>query len=631
MCGIAGVVSWNRSPQLDLMHQDMVEAMTSALVHRGPDDRGVLSLPQATFGATRLAIRGLTDGKQPIVDHVSGVMAVCNGEIDNHEELRQWLSKRGRVVSQATDIAVIPALYAELGDQFIEHLTGVFGLAIWDPQRQRLLLGRDRAGERHLYYAYSNRTVRFATELAAMIEAESCIPEININILQDYLAYGFCPGTDLPFCGVCKLKPATLLIFDDKGIQNRDYWRWPMLSHFSKRSGSLKEFDSIFREAIERQTDVNVNYGIFLSGGLDSSLVAAVTMQVRPERQPQAYTLRFAEASYDEGDYASEVARLLNIESCPIWLHAQDVPTILSNLIETTGELLADPAWIPTAVLARHSTSSLVLSGEGADELFGGYPTYLGALLSKQYTQLPSKARAILRYAIRKWPASDKKVTLGYLAKRFVAGEAVQGLTRHKLWTSAIAPELLTKLGITEKSISIEQDLSACEILDQLQQYDFEATMAEGLLIKLDRACMSAAVEVRSPFLDQQVAEYAAMLPAYQRVNRLQTKVFLKQYALRYLPSALVHRRKRGFSLPLAQWLRGPLYSWTDDTLRRGLLDEIGVSSQFALHLLREHGGQRADHARALWTLIVLCHWLSWAMSKSDYQTATSLRAARQT
>jgi asparagine synthase (glutamine-hydrolysing) len=285
----------------------------------------------------------------------------------------------------------------------------------------------------------------------------------------------------------------------------------------------------------------------------------------------------------------------------------------IPELIRVVGEPLADPAWVPTALLARRASRDvkLALVGEGADELFGGYPTYVGASLAERYASWPAAIRALIRGLVERWPPSERKVTVSYLLKRFVAGAELDPVSRHRHWTSSVAPGLLRRLGIEVTSSDTLGAQGA--VLDVLQRIDLETSLAEGLLTKADRASMSSALELRAPYLDQTVMEFAAALPVNERVRGVTTKVFLKRFALRYLPSRIVHRRKRGLSVPLARWLRGPLHGWAASRLGDERLRVVGIDPGAAIALLEEHRMRRGDHARALWTLIVLAEWIAWA------------------
>ena len=613
MCGVCGVLSLAHGAEDAAARERTVQGMLDALAHRGPDDRGFNSRGAATLGATRLAIRGLASGQQPLVDESSGVVAVCNGEIDNHVELRDLLRSRNRTTSLETDIAVIPGLYVELGEAFVERLVGAFAIAVWDPRTTRLLLARDRAGERPLFFAAEPDQVRFATEIAALATEPRQRLTVDPAALRSFLRFGYFQSPASPFTEVRKVGPAELVVIDAQGVRRRRYWRWSIATS-PKVPPNRDSFDGVFRQAVRRQSEVDVRYGAFLSGGIDSSLVAAIARKERPDYPLKAFTLRFQEHSYDEGLFAQRIAAQLGIPCDAVWVKAEAFPPLLAELIAHAGEPLADPAWVPTALLARRAAEEVkvALVGEGGDELFGGYPTYIGALLSQRYAMLPSVVRGICRRLVNAWPPSDKKVSISFLLKKFVAAAELDGMRRHADWTSNVGPALLARLGVGVTEIT-EEETGGASLLDAVQRHDLETSLAEGLLTKADRASMNSALELRAPFLDREVIEFAATLPQSDRVRGVTTKVFLKRYALGYLPRGIVHRRKRGLSVPLSGWLRGPLYEWAEERIGSTRLATAGVERKAALALLDEHRSRRVDHARALWTLIVLSEWLEWA------------------
>lgn len=623
MCGICGVAEWDDSGDRAAREREIAK-MLDCLIHRGPDGLGVDSVRGATLGAVRLAIRGLEDGRQPIVDEENGILAVCNGELDNHHELKQWLASRGRVVTAATDVAVLPGLYLELGAQFVERLVGAFAIGLWSARDGVLLLARDRAGERPLHVIVSERGAQFASELAALAAGAQTPLAADTDALRGFLSAGFFPAPHDPFRGVRRVAPGELLEISKAGIRSRRYWNWQPRANgagvtHSARKTLSDEFDTVFRRAVGRQSEVDVPYGVFLSGGLDSSLVAAVLRRLRPEYKLAAFALKFSEASYDESEHARRVAQGLGVELHCVEVSAETLPQTIAELVASSGEPLADPAWVPTALLARRAAHDvkIALVGEGADELFGGYPTYIGAGIYKNYARLPKWARGVVRWGVQRWPVADKKVTLSFLLKRFVQGEGLDAVARHLLWTSTISPEVLARLGVSPIEMRrADFAENGAHVLDRLQRLDLENSLAEGLLTKADRASMRYAIELRAPYLDVDVMEFAARLPEKERVRGFETKVFLKRYARRYLPSSTVHRRKRGLSVPLARWLREPLYDWARARLGAGWLDAAGVRPGAALELLEEHRARRADYSRALWTLIVLSEWIEWASQR---------------
>jgi asparagine synthase (glutamine-hydrolysing) len=620
MCGICGNIAFSSLRSPDAAHL-RVKAMLRSLSHRGPDATGQVDTDLAILGATRLAIRGLSDPlNQPMADAESGVIAVCNGEIDNYRELARWLADRGRPVQQETDVAVIPGLYLELGEGFARRLVGAFAIAIWDSRERRLTLVRDRAGERPLFYARNRNEIIFATEIAALVGHAGFRVGLDQEALRKYLQFGIFPAPDTPFAEIRKVAPGELIQFDKTGMRREPYWRW-QITESVKRPSSLDAFDQTFRTAVARQTDVEVDFGVFLSGGVDSSLVSAVVRSLHPKRPLKAYTLRFEEQSFDEGRFAAAVAKQLKMELVTAQVKPADLRDGLKSLIRMVGEPLADPAWIPTTLLAQRAAqdNKMALVGEGADELFGGYPTYIGVEIAERFVQLPSWLRVAIRRVVEALPHSEKKVTIPFLLKRFVEGAGWKAMTRHRLWVSNITPALLRRLGVAPIDLeSDDADDGDGNLLDRAQRWDLETLLAEGLLTKADRASMSSALELRAPFLDEAVMEFAKSLRVEDRVRGLKTKVFLKRYARRYLPNNIVNRRKRGLSVPISNWLRGPLKEWAIATLKKGRLEQVGVHTSAAMELFSEHCQRKADHARAIWTLLVLGEWLDWVATDTD-------------
>jgi asparagine synthase (glutamine-hydrolysing) len=617
MCGICGNVAFSSLTSSGAAHL-RVTAMLRSLSHRGPDATGQVAIEFGVLGATRLAIRGLDKPNQPITDVESGVITVCNGEIDNHRELSRWLAERGRPVQQETDVAVIPGLYLELGEAFAKRLVGAFAIAVWDPRNRRLTLVRDRAGERPLFYARNRNEIIFATEIAALVARGGVPVNLDQEALRKYLQFGVFLSPDTPFGEIQKVAPGESIQFDVDGVRRKSYWRW-QITETAKRSSSLDTFDQTFRTAVGRQSDVDVDFGVFLSGGIDSSLVSAVARSLYPNRPLKAYTVRFEERTFDEGRFAAAVAKRLKMELVTVRVKPDDVRDGLKSLIRLVGEPLADPAWIPATLLAQRAAqeSKMALVGEGADELFGGYPTYIGVSAADCFVQLPGWLKSAFRRLVEALPLSENKVTISFLLKRFVHGVGLNGIERHRQWVSNIAPALLRRLGVAPMELE-SHDAGGGHLLDRVQRWDLETLLAEGLLTKADRASMSAALELRSPFLDEAVMEFAKSLRVEERVRGFKTKVFLKRYAQRYLPDDIVNRRKRGLSVPIASWLRGPLKEWAAATLEKGRLEQVGIRTSAAMEFFSEHCQRKADHARGLWTLLVLGEWLDWVATETD-------------
>jgi asparagine synthase (glutamine-hydrolysing) len=627
MCGICGILDLGHEGRLPDGERIRVAAMLDAMRHRGPDGDARIDRAQASLAVNRLAIRGAGFAQPPLLECEAGVVVACNGEIDNHRELRRMLEQRGHAIPEGTDLAVIAPLYLETGIDFLGHLRGVFALALWDPRCRRLILARDRAGERHLYYSVVEGRVAFASELAALLGGMSGELARDDAGLANYLQSGYCRPSHTVVEGVRKVAPGEVVTIDGTGVHAQPYWRFPEASAARNRP-SRAAFDSVFRDAVARQSDVDVDYGVLLSGGVDSALVTAVLRDVRPRNACPAYCIRFGEASFDEGSQAARVARRFGCEFVPVTVVAEDFPRGLRALIAATGELIADPAWIPLSKVAERASRDvrLLLAGEGADELFGGYPTYLGACWASRYARLPGWVRGLSRRLVDAWPVSDKKVAVSFLLKRFVRMAAQDGMARHVAWTASIAPERLRQLGIAPPEVD-PVDVESSSLLDLVQRFDFTRSLPEALMAKADRGGMLHGVEIRAPFLDREVIAFAAGLDQRDRVRGLTTKHFLKDYARKYLRAPVVNRRKRGLSVPLSTWLRGSLHDWAKARLGGGDLAGVGIDTNAALALLDEHVRHREDHARPIWTLVVLSEWLEWMRLRDSLPAMAESRA----
>jgi asparagine synthase (glutamine-hydrolysing) len=465
-----------------------------------------------------------------------------------------------------------------------------------------------------LHYAQVDGVVYFASELAALLCVAGTRRPLDRAALAQYLVSGYCAAPNDPVAGYRKLQPGEMVVIDTSGDRHLPFWR-VSLGRVAKVAPVAARFDPIFQNAVRRQTDVDVEYGVLLSGGVDSALVAAVARNVRPQRPLTAYCARFSESTFDESEHAAEVAERLGCRFVTVDITAEQFAGMLQHLTRSTGELLADPAWIPHAMVARRASRDvpMVLGGEGADELFGGYPTYLGASFAARYQQLPRVVRGALGSLIARLPVSDKNMTVSFMLKRFIQGEGLDGLARHVSWKVHVAPSLLRRLGIDPPALARTPETAADELMDQVQRHDFTQSLPEALLAKADRGGMCYGVETRAPFLDPAVIEFAATLPVRERVRGLNTKVFLKHYARRYLPASVVDRRKRGLSVPLTAWLRGGvLFDWAHERLTASSLKDVGIDTSATLALLFEHRAGQHDHAKAIWALAVLSEWLAW-------------------
>jgi asparagine synthase (glutamine-hydrolysing) len=613
MCGIYGSVSLAGTALCD---PAAVLGMEQALWHRGPDTGGHLEHPDAILGSRRLSIMDLSDvATQPFTSPDGQVSIVCNGEIYNAPELRQRYAAGGYPFrTDHNDVEPILPLYLEHGIGAVARLDGMFGLAIWDQRTRQLILARDRAGEKPLFYSEHQGELAFASEIQALLGARDAIPDISTAALSDYLTLGYCTAPRTMFEGIRKLEAGHLLVADRNGLRVERYWN-PMDFATRESVADSAEILDVFGQSVQRQMVADVPVGIFTSGGLDSSMIAAEAVRHRPPESVRTFAVSFASASYDESQWATKVAKLLGTTHRTVHADEPALHRALDHVSAKMAEPLGDPAILPSYLLAEAASEEVkvVLSGEGADELFGGYPTYLGHRWAERFRRLPAPVRNALRGAVHRLPVTNRKVSLSFLARRFVDEAERDTLDRHIAWFGALGP-WADQVGVTYEAPPLADSWAALDQarhpVKQAMIFDMLTYLAENLLTKVDRATMLASLEVRAPFLDRMMLELGLRQPLRTSVSNFSTKVALKRAALQRLPRDVVYRRKRGLSVPVSGWLNGELREEVDamfepERLRRQGLLKPGLPNR----LLTEHREGRADHGRKLWPLFVLQRW----------------------
>ena len=591
MCGIFGAIARGEAP---LHHPEALERMAAALRHRGPDGECIIGNERARLGARRLAIMDLTTGDQPFQSPDGKIWMVCNGEIYNAPALRQEASGWGYPFRSHGDIETIVPFYQRFGADAVARLEGMFGLAIWDETRRRLVLARDRAGEKPLFWTDVGNELRFASEIQALLEFPDQLRRLNRKALRLYHALGYVPAPYTLFDGINKLPPASLLIAEGARTEVRPFWS---AADAASRPSTLVPGDTTtLRDtllgAVKRELMSDVPLGIFTSGGLDSSLLVAAAARGIPGERIHTYAVRFTESGYDESPYAEAVTHAIASVHHVVTADEESLGRALEVVSRSLAEPLGDPAVLPTFLLAEAARKDVkvILSGEGADELFGGYPTYLGHKFADLWQRVPRPLRQATRWAVERWPSSTGKMTLEYMLKQFLSASERPWLERHLTWLGAmtidegVIAELAGKL-----------DRFPDEPLNRVMWFDFLTYLPDDLLVKVDRATMLASVEARAPFLDREVMELVLPAASHVKVRGLTTKAILKEAARGLVPDEVIHRRKRGLSVPVARWLNTGLAPLADR-----LLDTP---------LLTEHRTGRRNHARRLWPQLMLALW----------------------
>jgi asparagine synthase (glutamine-hydrolysing) len=584
--------------------------MLRTLAHRGPDDEFTLSDEHATIGARRLAIIDLDTGRQPLTNEDATVWVSQNGEIYNFVELRDALQKRGHRLTTHGDTEVIAHLYEDYDLDFVNYLRGMFAIAIWDQKQRRVVLVRDRVGKKPLYWRLQGTDLVYGSELKALL---SCTTDARLDqtALAMFLQYQYVPSPLTAVEGMNKLEPASMLVWQDGKVDVRRYWD---VSYLPKSAATPAEQSDecleILREATRLRMRSDVPVGVFLSGGVDSSLVAALVAEASPGAI-RTFTLGFASARFDERPYARTTARLLASE------HAEDFVTVdaareLPALVRHFDEPFGDASALATFLVARLARDlKVVLTGDGGDEAFAGYDRYRLHQFLASFDFLPDRLRRMavrsIRLALKRTGRPGHEIPWDDIAEltgdaRYVRLVSVFGRTTR----SELAPDGPA----TDWYLAQQLDRAPANGIDRVLYADLHTYLPEDMLVKVDRATMAMSLEARSPLLDQRFVEFAANLPGERKLRRAASKVLLREVASRLLPTEVLRRPKMGFQVPVAQWFRGELRSlFVEAALAPDAASRDVIDTRVSERLLNEHMTGSANHGHRLWLLLILELW----------------------
>ncbi|MDR3647630.1 MAG: asparagine synthase (glutamine-hydrolyzing) [Acidimicrobiales bacterium] len=646
MCGIAGF--WDRRPPRHGELEARLEAMTDTLRHRGPDDAGAFVEESAALalGSRRLAVIDLSShGHQPMASSEDRYVIAYNGEIYNFLEIRAELEDAGERFrgSSDTEVLVNAVQCWGLHDALV-RCNGMFALAVWDRRERRLHLARDRLGEKPLYYGWMGNALLFGSELKALRAHDAFVPELDRDALSLYFRHNCVPAPYCAYRGVSKLAAGTVVTFEERTAPGTlpdpvGYWSLSAVAEDGQRSrlagpeeAVLDELDSVLRDAVGIRMHADVALGAFLSGGIDSSLVVAM-MQAQHPSKVKTFTIAFDDAAYDEAADARRVAEHLGTEHHELFVTAADALDVIPRLAEVYDEPFADSSQIPTAVLAKLTRSyvTVALSGDGGDELFGGYNRYAwGERFWRRVEPIPRPLRGWVGAALGAVPPVwlDRAMTrAGPLLPRSL-DVRTPGTKLHKIARVLPAADLhetyLTLashewdpgglvLGATEPPTPLSTPgrwPRLTEPVELMMYLDAVTYLPDDILTKVDRATMAASLEGRMPFLDHRVAAMAWRLPLGMKVRNGTGKWALRRLLHRYVPAALVERPKAGFGVPLGAWLRGPLRAWAEDLLGAARLERDGVlSAEPVRRMWRQHLSGRHDRQYELWDVLMFQAW----------------------
>lgn len=629
MCGIAGWINLDNNSSQN--SEAVLHSMCEKMKHRGPDSEGLWNDETVALGMRRLSIIDLHTGEQPVFNEDKSIVVVMNGELYNFREIRSDLEKRGHKFETNTDTEILPHLYEEYGEVMLEHINGMFAFALWDKNKRKLLIARDKFGEKPLYYGVFDNQLIFASEPKVLLANSAVKAEINLNSLRAFLSFDYVPAPNSIYKGISKLPAAHFLSVEKDEIKTRRYWN---LTWEKKETKSLEksaeELRELLADAVRMRLVSDVPLGILLSGGVDSSTVAAFATEFSTEKV-KTFSIGFEEDSFDESKFARQVAKHLNTEHYEEKLSVEKAADLISEIGKWLDEPLSDGSLIPTFLLSRFVRKhvTVALGGDGGDELFAGYPMYYAHRVADFYNKIPGVLRNnLIEPIVNNLPVSSKNLSFDYKAKRFVRASKYDLVTRHHSFFGSFSIDEQQKLLSREVLANSSNDIyagakdllkitDAANEIEQMQFLDINFYMAEDILTKVDRASMAVSLEVRAPFLDPRVAQFAASIPLEYKLKGNKGKYILKKAMENILPKNILHRPKKGFGIPIAEWLRGRLNPLMHELLDATRLKNQGLfDEKFVQQLIKEHETHAASHHKQLWTLLVFQLWYDNFLAK---------------
>jgi asparagine synthase (glutamine-hydrolysing) len=622
MCGIVGIVEQDLNRPVAPAD---LERMVRTLVHRGPDDEGTITLPGVALGMRRLAIVDLATGQQPILNETGDIKVVANGEIYNFRDIQRELEQHGhRFRSRHSDIEVLVHAYEQWGEGFLARLRGMFALALWDGRTRTLIAARDRAGEKPLYWTQTAEGVRLASEVKALLVRPEVSRELDPIALDQFLTYEYVLAPRTMLKGVHKLPPAHFLRYRDGHATVHRYWDAAAVPLRAWTDGEAAEaLRAALQRAVVSQLMADVPLGAFLSGGIDSSSIVAL-MSEASSQQVNSFSIGFADGTYNELPYAREVAALFKTNHRERTA-SPDLAGMFDRLVVHLDEPFADTSLFPTfsvSELAREHVK-VVLSGDGGDELFGGYDAYQAQALAAKLGWMGDALMPALAGVASALPPTEKKKGLVNKVKRFSEGAATAPADLgHYRWMVYLGARdkarlyhsgLRDALGANDVYAPVREALgrfSQDDVLNRQLYADLSLYLADDILVKVDRMSMATSLETRAPFLDGDVMELAFSMPGHLKIRNGERKWILKQAMKDVLPASILNRRKEGFSIPMKNWLRRELQPLMRELLSRDRLARRGLfEPDVVTALMDEHTSGRQNHAHTLFPLMVFERW----------------------
>jgi asparagine synthase (glutamine-hydrolysing) len=630
MCGIVGFLT---STPSGIPEPKILRKMRDILIHRGPDDQGEYIRPLdetgpfLSLGHRRLSIIDLATGQQPLSNEEGTLRIIFNGEIYNFIELREKLKTLGHRFKTNSDTEVIVHSYEEYGVECFKHLNGMFAIGIWDESKKQLILARDRLGKKPLYYSHLPGLFLFASELKAIMAFPHFPRKVSSLSFMKYLFYEFIPSPHTIFENAMKLPASSYLIWKEGEIEIKRYWSLFNAKEIKDISeeGAEEKLIDLLRSSVKRRLVSDVPLGIFLSGGIDSSSVAAFAQQ-EASGKIKTFSIGFEDPSFDESKYAAQASAFLGTEHHEQMMTPADLLSIVPKLPEILDEPMADASILPTYLLSKFTRQyvTVALGGDGGDELFAGYPTYVAHKFAWPYERFFGFFHPVATYLGNLLPVSDDNISFDFKVKKFLSGIGYSDGIRNSVWLGSF-PFSENKKVLSEDIRSqfqrdrLIEDLSFYEgeyPLDDrmtlLQYLDLRLYLQEAILVKVDRASMACSLEVRVPFLDHELVEFVMSLPSNLKLKGFTSKYILKRAMKKFLPEEVVHRPKKGFGVPIAKWVKGPLKGLFSEFLSKDRIKREGFfNSGYVTQLFEDHLSGKRDNRKQLWTLLVWELWLN--------------------
>ncbi|EKD50344.1 MAG: hypothetical protein ACD_62C00567G0007 [uncultured bacterium] len=620
MCGIAGIISL-KEPGVDRL---WLKKMNDTLSLRGPDDEGFYFSDHVGLAHRRLSIIDLASGHQPMTTEDGRFSLVFNGEIYNFLEIKEALIKKGISFKTKSDAEVLLRLFAIKGKDCLQEINGMFAFAIWDKLHKSLFLARDRMGKKPLYFARLENHFIFASELKALLAFPLTRKQIEPEALKLFFTHECVPAPFSIIKGVHKLRQAHCLYYANNQIQMDRYWCPPAGGSCEDDFGTAKKkLVSLIDKATEYRLIADVPVGVFLSGGIDSSTVVAMIAKHRAGKDIKTFAINFKEQSYDESPYSALVAKTFGTDHHEETLTADLMRNILPEVCDYLDEPFADGSILPTFLLSRFTRKyvKVALGGDGGDELFAGYPTFVASRVATLYQRLPSFVKKGFLGAAACLPVSNKNMGLDFVARQFLLGVAYDGVLKNQVWLAGVCPEeqsvffhqdFLRQIQNTDPFFLIREEMLSCPSKDpgsQLSYFYQKFYMCDDILVKVDRASMANSLEVRAPLLDTSVVNYANSLPHSYKLKGLTTKYILKKSVEKMLPKQIVRRPKKGFGIPMTGWLKNELKPIMLQTLNKKTIVADGYFSwPYVDKLIREHLSGHKNNRKQLFSLLMF-HW----------------------